>query len=70
MDNWEPTPVPACCIGDCCGVGSYCCGHPDNNHEHKMCEQCNGTGEVSHMHYDGSETVYMCDICNGMGTPD
>lgn len=25
---------PTCCVGDCCGPGSYCCTHPDNNHEH------------------------------------
>jgi len=25
---------PICCNGDCCGPGSYCCGHPDNKHTH------------------------------------
>lgn len=25
---------PICCTGGCCGPGSYCCGHPDNHHEH------------------------------------
>lgn len=34
MDAWEPTPGPTCCVGSCCGPGSYCCGHPDNVHEH------------------------------------
>lgn len=26
---------PSCCVGSCCGAGSYCCGHPDNVHSHK-----------------------------------
>lgn len=34
MDAWEPTPGPVCCVGSCCGPGSYCCGHPDNDDEH------------------------------------
>ena len=34
MDAWEPTPGPTCCVGSCCGPGSYCCGHQDNVHEH------------------------------------
>lgn len=29
------SPGPSCCIGDCCGPGSYCCGHPDNVHDHE-----------------------------------
>lgn len=30
----EETPGPVCCVGECCGPGSYCCSHPDNDHEH------------------------------------
>lgn len=29
------TEGPTCCAGECCGAGSYCCGHPDNEHEHE-----------------------------------
>jgi hypothetical protein len=29
---------PTCCVGECCGPGSYCCGHPDNVHEHTVDE--------------------------------
>lgn len=39
MDPWEPTPGPTCCVGSCCGPGSYCCGHPDNVHEHTAEEE-------------------------------
>lgn len=31
----EFSPGPICCKGGCCGPGSYCCGHPDNVHEHE-----------------------------------
>ena len=29
---------PICCRGGCCGPGSYCCGHPDNEHDHPELE--------------------------------
>lgn len=28
------SPGPTCCVGECCGPGSYCCSHPDNKHDH------------------------------------
>lgn len=33
------SPGPSCCIGQCCGLGSYCCGHPDNVHTHTKQEE-------------------------------
>lgn len=36
------SPGPACCLGDCCGPGSYCCTHPENNHAHPIDDDENG----------------------------
>ncbi len=49
-------PGPVCCIGDCCGPGSYCCKHPHNYHEHD--------DEPDHAHvvsYQDAEHCILCD---------
>ncbi|QPL15097.1 hypothetical protein SEA_HAUNTER_55 [Microbacterium phage Haunter] len=56
MDAWEPTPGPTCCVGSCCGPGSYCCGHPDNEHEHTPEEIADALGPAA-----------SCHLCVGAG---
>lgn len=45
---------PICCNGDCCGAGSYCCGHPDNKHTHAEACDCHIAA------YDNPTTCVRC----------
>jgi hypothetical protein len=61
---------PTCCVGECCGPGSYCCGHPENIHEHTVEEQacavCGSTG-----YWVGWSSKYRENRCmNHLDGPD
>lgn len=49
---------PACCIGDCCGPGSYCCKHPENNHAHPLDDD--DEPEHEHAYALGNPTCLRC----------
>lgn len=46
-----------CCIGDCCGPGSYCCTHPENNHAHPI-------DDDEHEHIASLQDPEHCTRCD------
>jgi len=52
---------PVCCTGDCCGPGSYCCTHPENNHAHPLDDD-----EPDHEHIATLQNPEHCTRCDAV----